>query len=43
MENKFEIIKDINKFNGFDNKKKIEFMKYFAQVICYNKNYQVLS
>lgn len=37
----FEIIKDINDFFNFDNKKKISFLKQLANVVCYNKEYQV--
>jgi hypothetical protein len=37
----FEIIKDINDFSNFDNKMKINFLKHLANVVCYNKEYQV--
>ena len=38
MEVKFEIVRDIDVFNTFDNKKKIEFIKHLSRVVCYNKD-----
>jgi hypothetical protein len=42
MELKFETLRDIELFQEFNIKKKIDFLKYLSQTVAYNREYQIL-